>query len=80
MIWKISGRGLEPKTVEADSFDEAIAKCREIEPGYATGQVNETIPTPENTVPFDFDEAMERLKDPDVQAEIKAMFGDGKEC
>ena len=32
------------------------------------------IPTPENTVPFNVEEAKERLKDPAVQEEIKAIL------
>ena len=32
------------------------------------------IPTPENTMPFDVEEAKERLKDPAVQEEIKAIL------
>ena len=32
------------------------------------------IPTPENTVPFDVEEAKKRLKDPAVQEEIKAIL------
>lgn len=38
MVWNISGLNLPDVTVEADSFDEAIAKAREIYPGYASGQ------------------------------------------
>lgn len=41
MIWNISGKNLPEVTVEADSFDEAIAKARELEPAYNTGQPKE---------------------------------------
>ena len=39
------------------------------------------IPTPENTVPFDVEEAKERLQDPEVQEEIRAILNgeDGAE-
>ena len=32
------------------------------------------IPTPENTVPFDVEEAKRRLQDPAVQAEVRAII------
>jgi len=32
------------------------------------------VPTPENTVQVDVDEAMRRLQDPEVQDEIKAIL------
>ena len=35
------------------------------------------IPTPENTVPFDVEEAKARLQDPAVQEEIKAILNGG---
>lgn len=40
------------------------------------------IPTPENTVPFDVEEAKERLKDPAVQEEIKDILSgeDEEDC
>lgn len=40
------------------------------------------IPTPENTVPFDVEEAKERLQDPAVQEEIKAILNgeDEEDC
>lgn len=46
---------------------------------YAPGL--EPIPTPENTVSFDGEEAKRRLRDPSVQAEIKAIINgeDGAE-
>ena len=46
---------------------------------YAPGL--DPIPTPENTVPFDVEEAKERLQDPEVQEEIKAILNgeDGDE-
>lgn len=46
---------------------------------YAPGL--DPIPTPENTVPFDVEEAKRRLNDPSVQAEIKAIINgeDGEE-
>ena len=39
---------------------------------YAPGL--DPIPTPENTVKFDVDEAMRRLQDPDVQSEIRTII------
>lgn len=46
---------------------------------YAPGL--DPIPTPENTVPFDVEEAKKRLREPSVQAEIKAIINgeDGEE-
>ena len=46
---------------------------------YAPGL--EPVPTPENTVKIDVDEAMRRLQMPEVQSEIKAILNgeDGKE-
>ena len=38
-----------------------------------------SIPTPENTVKIDVKEALERLKDPQVQEEIKAILNGGDE-
>ena len=35
------------------------------------------IPTPENPVPFDVEEAKARLQDPTVQEEIKAILNGG---
>ena len=35
------------------------------------------IPTPENTVSFDVEEAKARLQDPAVQEEIKAILNGG---
>ena len=43
---------------------------------YAPGL--DPVPTPENTVPFDVEEAKRRLQDPAVQAEIRAIIN-GKE-
>ena len=42
-IWIISKTGIEPLEIEAASFDEAIAKAREINKEYNTGQLKETI-------------------------------------
>ena len=44
---------------------------KEYAPGY------DPIPTPENTVPFDVEEAKARLQDPAVQEEIKAILNGG---
>ena len=38
MIWKIWGTNLKVIKIEADSFDEAIAKARKINPNYDTAQ------------------------------------------
>lgn len=39
MWWKIwKGSGEEMLTVEADTFDEALAQAREIDPDYDSGQ------------------------------------------
>ena len=43
---------------------------------YAPGL--DPVPTPENTVPFDVEEAKRRLQDPAVQAEVRAIInGEG---
>ena len=39
---------------------------------YAPGL--DPVPTPENTVPFDVEEAKRRLQDPAVQAEVRAII------
>ena len=44
---------------------------------YAPGL--DPIPTPENTVQIDVEEAMKRLQDPDVQEEIKAILSNEKQ-
>jgi len=51
----------------------------DIRKNYAPGC--DPIPTPENTVEFDVEEAKERLQDPEVQKEIKAILNgeDGDE-
>lgn len=38
MKWRIFGYELEDLIVEADSFDEALAKAREIDDNYIGGQ------------------------------------------
>ena len=39
LTWKIWGGDLEYAVINADSFDEAIGKAREIDPRYSSGQV-----------------------------------------
>lgn len=40
-IWKITGGGLKPLYIKADSFDEAIAEARNVNEKYCGGQVVE---------------------------------------
>ena len=40
-MWKITGSGLKPLYIKADSFDEAIAKARKVNEKYCGGQVVE---------------------------------------
>ena len=39
IIWKVTGRNLEALYIEADSFDSAIAKARNVNKKYCSGQV-----------------------------------------
>ena len=39
IIWKVTGRNLESLYIEADSFDIAIAKARNVNKNYCSGQV-----------------------------------------
>ena len=39
IIWKVTGRNLEPLYIEAYSFDSAIAKARTVNKNYCSGQV-----------------------------------------
>ena len=39
IIWKVTGRNLESLYIEADSFDIAIAKVRNVNKNYCSGQV-----------------------------------------
>ena len=39
IIWKVTGRNLKPLYFEADSFDSAIAKARNVNKNYCSGQV-----------------------------------------
>lgn len=39
--WRISGSGLPDLEIEAESFDEAIAKARLLDRGYCGGQIIE---------------------------------------
>ena len=39
IIWKVTGRNLEPLYIEAYSFDSAIAKARIVNKNYCCGQV-----------------------------------------
>lgn len=66
MIWNISGKDLPKVTVEADSFDEAIHKAREISPEYCTGQRQRDCDNCYLFAMCDFDK--------------KASYGFGKGC
>ena len=39
IIWKVTGRNLESLHIEADSFDSAIEKARNVNKNYCSGQV-----------------------------------------
>ena len=39
IIWKVTGRNLETLHIEADSFDSAIEKARNVNKNYCSGQV-----------------------------------------
>lgn len=39
--WWIWGRGLERLDIPATSFDEALKKAREIDPGYTAGMIED---------------------------------------
>ena len=39
IIWKVTGRNLKSLYIEADSFDSAIAKARNVNKNYCSGQV-----------------------------------------
>ena len=39
IIWKVTGRKLETLYIEADSFDSAIEKARNVNKNYCCGQV-----------------------------------------
>ena len=41
IIWKVTGRNLEPSYIEAESFDIAIVKARNVDKNYCCGQVVE---------------------------------------
>ena len=39
IIWKVTGRNLKALYIEADSFDSAIEKARNVNKNYCCGQV-----------------------------------------
>ena len=39
IIWKVTGRNLGTLFIEADSFDSAIEKARNVNKNYCSGQV-----------------------------------------
>ena len=39
IIWKVTGRNLVTLYIEADSFDSAIEKARNVNKNYCSGQV-----------------------------------------
>ena len=39
IIWKVTGRNLKTLYIEADSFDSAIVKARNVNKNYCSGQV-----------------------------------------
>ena len=39
IIWKVTGRNLGTLYIEADSFDSAIEKARNVNKNYCSGQV-----------------------------------------
>ena len=39
IIWKVTGRNLDDLYIEADSFDSAIEKARNVNKNYCSGQV-----------------------------------------
>ena len=45
IIWKVTGRNLKTLYIEANSFDSAITKARNVNKNYCSGQVvrNENI-------------------------------------
>ena len=39
IIWKVTGKNLDTLYIEANSFDSAIAKARDVNKNYCSGQV-----------------------------------------
>lgn len=70
----------EARKVILSRLSGSSAFKHDIRKDYAPGC--DPIPTPENTVVFDVEEAKERLKDPTVQEEIKAILNgeDEEDC
>ena len=62
----------EARKVILSRLSGSSAFKHDIRKDYAPGC--DPIPTPENTVAFDMEEARERLQDPEVQEEIKAIL------